>query len=218
MIGSGTPSIQSNMPRPIGSLLLRLLSRDLQTIAMFISSSKNSKKPLVLLRFSTGNSSRGGREVRTWAFGSEQKPYRPDFRLFIPWHDDQHVAGQWPLNVTRLFPGSRHPAGRRESVTYAFRMNNCAIGVHERIRTSDPRIHTTSAFAAVPPLGGRVRGLDCPFTMGVNAFRCCPSSLYTFNGFLRSLARDWHAGSPAKRSPTLSRSIASFPGATPNFT
>lgn len=95
---------------------------------------------------------------------------------------------------------------------------HCANGVHERIRTSDPRIHTTSAFAAVPPLGGRVRGLDCPFTMGVNAFRCCPSSLYTFNGFLRSLARDWHAGRPAKRSPTLSRSIASFPGATPNFT
>lgn len=114
MIGSGTPSIQSNMPRPIGSLLLRLLSRDLQTISMFISSSENSKKPLVLLRFFTGNSSRGGREVRTWGFRSEQKPYRPDFRLFIPWHDDQHVAGQWLLNVTRLVPGSRHPAGRRD--------------------------------------------------------------------------------------------------------
>lgn len=25
----------------------------------------------------------------------------------------------------------------------------------------------------------RVRGLDCPFTMSTNAFRCCPSSLYT---------------------------------------
>lgn len=74
MIGSGTPSIQSNMPRPIGSLLLRLLSRDLQTISLFISSSENSKKPLVLLWFFTGNSSRGGREVRTWAFRSEQSP------------------------------------------------------------------------------------------------------------------------------------------------
>ena len=42
-----------------------------------------------------------------------------------------------------------------------------------------------------PPLG--VRGLDCPFIMGLTAFRCCPSSLYTFIGFLRSLARDWHA-------------------------
>jgi len=73
MIGRGTPSIQSNMPRPIGSLLLRLLSRDLQTISMSISSSENSKKPLVLLRFFTGNSSRGGREVRTWAFRSEHR-------------------------------------------------------------------------------------------------------------------------------------------------
>lgn len=62
-----------------------------------------------------------------------------------------------------------------------------------------------------------VRGLDCPFTMGLAVFRCCPSSLYTFTGFLRSLARDWHAGRPAKLSPTLSRSIASFPGATPNL-
>ncbi len=65
--------------------------------------------------------------------------------------------------------------------------------------------------------GQDVRGLDCPFTMGLAAFRCCPSSLYTFTGFLRSLARDWHAGRPAKLSPTLSRSIASFPGATPNL-
>lgn len=112
MIGSGTPSIQSNMPRPIGSLLLRLLSRDLQTISMFISSSENSKKPLVLLRFFTGNLSRGGREVRTWAFRSEQKPYRPDFRLFIPWHDDQRVAGQWPLNVTAPCSREPSPAGR----------------------------------------------------------------------------------------------------------
>lgn len=51
MIGSGTPSIQSNMPRPIGSLLLRFLSRDLQTDSMSISSYENSKNSLVLLRF-----------------------------------------------------------------------------------------------------------------------------------------------------------------------
>jgi hypothetical protein len=29
------------------------------------------------------------------------------------------------------------------------------FGVHERIRTSDPRIHTASAFAAVPPFAGK---------------------------------------------------------------
>lgn len=29
-----------------------------------------------------------------------------------------------------------------------------------------------------------VRGLDCPFTMSLTAFRCCPSSLYTFTRFL----------------------------------
>ena len=33
-----------------------------------------------------------------------------------------------------------------------------------------------------------VRGLDYPFTMRVAAFRCCPSSLYTFP--IRGLARD----------------------------
>ncbi len=49
------------------------------------------------------------------------------------------------------------------------------------------------------------------------ALRCCPSSLYTFPEFLLGLARDWHAEIPAKRSPTLSRSIAMFPFATPNF-
>ena len=37
-------------------------------------------------------------------------------------------------------------------------------GVHERTRTSDPRIHTTSTFAAAID----VRGLDCPFTMGLS--------------------------------------------------
>lgn len=62
-----------------------------------------------------------------------------------------------------------------------------------------------------------VRGLDCPFTVDLSVFRCCPSSLYTFTRFLWSLARDWHAGMPAKRSPTLSRSIAEFPTATPNY-
>lgn len=73
-------------------------------------------------------------------------------------------------------------------------------------------------FRRRPAVAGQdVRGLDCPFTMDHQAFRCCPSSLYTFTGFLRSLARDWHAGRPAKLSPTLSRSIASFPGATPNL-
>lgn len=35
-------------------------------------------------------------------------------------------------------------------------------GVHERIRTSDPRIHTTSTLAATPK---DVRGLDCPFAI-----------------------------------------------------
>lgn len=49
------------------------------------------------------------------------------------------------------------------------------------------------------------------------AFRCCPSSLYTFNGFLRSLARDWHAESSAKRSPNLSKSTTHFRCAAPNL-
>ena len=62
-----------------------------------------------------------------------------------------------------------------------------------------------------------IRGLDCPFAMDPEVFRRCPSSLYTFDGFLRSLARDRHAGRPAKRSPTLSRSAMAFPSMTPNF-
>ncbi len=171
MIGSGTPSIQSNMPRPIGSLLLRLLSRDLQTISMFISSSENSKKPLVLLRFFTGNSSRGGREVRTWAFGSEQKPYRPDFRLFIPWHDDQHVAGQWLLNVTRLVPGSRHPAGRRDVSWLLY-----------KDRTSISLVSTSRAF---------VRRRQCGFV------RHCVQKLQP-KAAPRSLARSIAAASPER--------------------
>lgn len=87
------------------------------------------------------------------------------------------------------------------------------IGDHERIRTSDPKIRTTSAFTAAQK---GVRGLDCPFTMDAEVFRCYPSSLYTFLGFLRGLARDWHAASSAKRSPTLSRSTTTFRCAAPN--
>ncbi|RUS59526.1 hypothetical protein EGN72_12470 [Pseudorhodobacter sp. E13] len=44
-----------------------------------------------------------------------------------------------------------------------------------------------------PPFRG-VRGLDCPFTLGFAALRCCPTSLYTFPG-LRGLARDWQGAS-----------------------
>ena len=47
-------------------------------------------------------------------------------------------------------------------------------GVHERIRTSDPRIHTTSAFAAASAFV--VWTVPSPWA---KAFRCCPSSLYT---------------------------------------
>lgn len=86
-------------------------------------------------------------------------------------------------------------------------------GVHERIRTSDPRIHTTSALAAAQ-WAFVVWTVPSPWA---EAFRCCPSSLYTFTRFPWSLARDWHAEISAKRSPTLSRSIALFPDATPNF-
>ena len=88
-------------------------------------------------------------------------------------------------------------------------------GVHGRTRTSDPRIHTTSASAAVPVFNRDVRGLDCPFTMGLAADRCCPSSLYTFPK-ASGLARDWLTAERFKRSPTLSRYTAPFPCAAPN--
>lgn len=58
-------------------------------------------------------------------------------------------------------------------------------GVHGGIRTHGPRIHTTSTFAAAR---SGVRGLDCPFTLGRLARRCCPTSLYTFP--FQGLARD----------------------------
>lgn len=53
--------------------------------------------------------------------------------------------------------------------------------------------------------------------MSLSAFRRCPSSLYTFTKFPWSLARDWHAESSAKRSPTLSRSTTSFRCIAPNL-
>lgn len=74
-------------------------------------------------------------------------------------------------------------------------------GVHERIRTSDPRIRTTSTSAAdAIPEGSIVRGLDCPFTLGASANRCCPSSLYTFPA-VAGLARDWLATDVALAFP-----------------
>lgn len=47
----------------------------------------------------------------------------------------------------------------------------------------------------------RVRGLDYPFTIPRERFRCCPSSLYTFPE-ISGLG----SGLPAKVSPTLSSS------------
>lgn len=85
-------------------------------------------------------------------------------------------------------------------------------GVHGRTRTCDPRILTTSAFTAASAFV--VWTVPSPWA---EAFRCCPSSLYTFTGMLRSLARDWHAESSAKRSPNLSRSIVSFPKHNPQL-
>lgn len=77
-------------------------------------------------------------------------------------------------------------------------------GVHERIRTSDPRIHTTSAFAAVRRRSWSGLSLHRGL-MPLGAAR--PVSTH-FPELLQGLARDWHAGSPAKRSPTLSGLIA----------
>ena len=55
----------------------------------------------------------------------------------------------------------------------------------------------------------RVRGLDCPFTMGLLPLGAARPVSTHFPGFLRGLARDWHAERPAKRPPTLSSLIVS---------
>ena len=68
-----------------------------------------------------------------------------------------------------------------------------------------------------PPAG--VRGLDCPFAMDRMVYRRCPSSLYTFLRSLRCPQAWLGIGMlprAVKLSPTLSRSAAPFPCATPN--
>jgi hypothetical protein len=70
------------------------------------------------------------------------------------------------------------------------------LNPHDLLGSAD--FHTTSAFAA-PQV--RVRGLDYPFTIPRERFRCCPSSLYTF-----PKTSGLGSGLPAKVSPTLSSS------------
>ena len=99
------------------------------------------------------------------------------------------------------FPKSRRRAAFRQGKN----------GVHGRIRTCDPRIHPTSAFAAA--FRRSWSGLSLrhwPWPLGAARPVSTPSGVAT------GLARDWHA-TRAKLSPTLSRSAARFPLATPNF-
>lgn len=65
-----------------------------------------------------------------------------------------------------------------------------------------------------PPLARSWSGLSLHHWP--QAFRCCPSSLYTFAGSSPALGSGLacHCG---KRSPTLSRSVMEFPAITPNF-
>lgn len=98
-------------------------------------------------------------------------------------------------------------------------------GVPGRARTCDPRFHTTSAFAAAPERGAFVAWtIPSPWAGMLPAFRCRPSSLYTFP---RGADAPSGLGSGSagyrttkrrhrKLSPTLSGSAARFPGATPN--
>lgn len=69
MIGRGTPNIQSNMPRPIGSLLLKLFARDFQTVSTSISSCENSMEvvgPTVVFR-QDNNFISSGQGGRVWS-------------------------------------------------------------------------------------------------------------------------------------------------------
>lgn len=59
-----------------------------------------------------------------------------------------------------------------------------------------------------PPRSPRVRGLDYPFTLGPSgAFRCRPSSLYTFPGSVRDLglARDRQGATAPEAFPEFER-------------
>ena len=59
-----------------------------------------------------------------------------------------------------------------------------------------------------PPRSPRVRGLDYPFTLGPSeAFRCRPSSLYTFPGSVRDLglARDRQGAAAPEAFPEFER-------------
>ena len=94
-------------------------------------------------------------------------------------------------------------------------------GVRGGIRTHGPRIHPTSAFAAGPGTPGpfvvwTVPSPWAPAAMA-EAGRCRPSSLYTFPGRGRGLARDRQGRSRPQLSPTLSGSVAPFPIATPSW-
>jgi hypothetical protein len=90
------------------------------------------------------------------------------------------------------------------------------IGVRGGIRTHGPRIRTTSACAAALPARQDVRGLDCPFTIGLRP-QVPPIQSLHLPG---RAARAWLGiGAGAKRarlSPTLSGSVAWFPLATPS--
>src|SRR5581483_2193288 len=65
--------------------------------------------------------------------------------------------------------------------------------------------YPATAFAA-PALGGRVWGLDYPFTVPVfPGVRCCPSSLYTFPSLS---GRAWLGIAILQGSPNLSSSAS----------
>ena len=113
---------------------------------------------------------------------------------------------------TKRHSAEAAPSGKRSRRHPGLQFGHLYDGVHERIRTSDPRIHTTSALAAArerswsglslhhePKLLGAAHPVSTPSTDF--------SGAWLGIGMLRS----------AKRSPTLSRSIAVFPTATPNF-
>ena len=123
----------------------------------------------------------------------------------------------WPGYVQiRTFPQARHDA--KPCFVFCVRswkiqQNQCESRMASTRGFEPPTPGFIPLRLSPPPAG--VRGLDCPSAMDPKVDRRCPSSLYTF--LRRGLARDRHAASAAKRSPTLSRSVMVFPAITPNF-